>query len=159
MKVRLYQNEKFGPGILSRFIHYKKYFVQNLFVIFQLQVTHNENLNCVKNILKIFGRKSNPYTEKKKMKRASIYSCLSSYNEGSRGFLFIVYSAKLMLLNGRFQFLSYACSSDNTFVKAHVFSCKYEKISFDDEAFVRTAKIGQKRQYLQSKIACQPNGS
>ena len=76
------------------------------------------------------------------MKRASIYSCLSSYNEGSRRFLFIVYSAKLMLLNGRFQFLSYTCSSDNTFVKAHVFSFKYEKISFDDEAFVRTAKIG-----------------
>ena len=76
------------------------------------------------------------------MKRASIYSCLSSYNEGGGGFLFIVYSAKLMLLNGRFQFLSYTCSSDNIFVKALVFPCKYEKISFDDEAFVRTAKIG-----------------
>ena len=79
---------------------------------------------------------------KKKIKRASIYSCLSSYYEGGRGFLFIVYSAKLMLLNGRFQFSSYTCSSDNIFIKAHVFPCKYEKISFDDEAFVRTAKIG-----------------
>ena len=79
---------------------------------------------------------------KKKIKRASIYSCLSSYYEGGRGFLFLVYSAKLMLLNGRFQFSSYTCSSDNIFVKAHVFPCKYEKISFDDEAFVRTAKIG-----------------
>ena len=79
---------------------------------------------------------------KKKMKRASIYSCLSSYNEGGGGFVFIVYSAKLMLLNGRFQFLSYTCSSDNIFVKAHVFPCKYEKINFDDKAFVRTAKIG-----------------
>ena len=78
---------------------------------------------------------------KKKIKRASIYSCLSSYYEGGRGFLFLVYSAKLMLLNGRFQFSSYTCSSDNIFVKAHVFPCKYEKISFDDEAFVRTAKI------------------
>ena len=79
---------------------------------------------------------------KKKLKRASIYSCLSSYNEGGRGFLFIVYSAKLMLLNGWFQFSSYTCSSDNIFIKAHVFPCKYEKINFDDEAFVRTAKIG-----------------
>ena len=79
---------------------------------------------------------------KKKLKRASIYSCLSSYNEGGRGFLFIVYSAKLMLLNGWFQFSSYTCSSDNIFLKAHVFPCKYEKINFDDEAFVRTAKIG-----------------
>ena len=76
------------------------------------------------------------------MKRASIYSCLPSYNKGGGGFLFIVYFAKLMLLNGRFQFLSYTCSSDNIFVKAHVFPCKYEKINFDDEAFVRTAKIG-----------------
>ena len=78
---------------------------------------------------------------KKKIKRASIYSCLSSYYEGGRGFLFLVYSAKLMLLNDRFQFSSYTCSSDNIFVKSHVFPCKYEKISFDDEAFVRTAKI------------------
>ena len=58
--------------------------------------------------------------KKKKMKRASIYSCLSSYNEGGRGFLFIVYSAKLMLLNRWFQFLSYTCSSDNILQK-HIF--------------------------------------
>ena len=62
-------------GIFSRFIHYKKYFVQNLFVIFQLQVTHNENLNCVKNNLEIFGRKSNPY--KKKKVKASFYLFVS----------------------------------------------------------------------------------
>ena len=128
-------------GNFSRFIHYKKYFVQNLFVILRLQVTHNENLHCVKNNLKIFGRKSNPY-KKKKLKRPSIYSCLSSYIEGGSGFLFIVYSAKLMLLNGWFQFSSYTCSSDNIFIKSRVFPCKYEKINSDDEAFVRTAKIG-----------------
>ena len=36
---------------------------------------------------------------KKKWQRASIYSCLSSYNEEGMGFSFIVYSAKIMLLN------------------------------------------------------------
>ena len=62
-------------GIFSRFIRYKNYSVQNLFVIFQLQVTHNENLNCVKNNLEIFGRKSNPY--KKKKVKASFYLFVS----------------------------------------------------------------------------------
>ena len=46
------------------------------------------------------------------------------------------------MLNGWFQFSSYTCSSDNIFIKARVFPCKYEKINSDDEAFVRTAKIG-----------------
>ena len=59
-------------GIFSRFTHYKKYFVQNLFVILRLQVTHNENLHCVKNNLKIFGRKS-----KKKKVKASFYLFVS----------------------------------------------------------------------------------
>ena len=37
--------------------------------------------------------------KKKKWQRASVYSCLSSYNEEGRRFSFIVYSAKIIFLN------------------------------------------------------------
>ena len=71
--------------------------IASLLLIFKSHIMRTWTM--LKMILKFAEERVTLKTKKKKWQRASIYSYLSSYNEEGRGFSFIVYSAKIMLLN------------------------------------------------------------